>query len=69
MTVAEAKRLTAGALKVSGAYLTDGARLYRVVEAGESMVALENCRAPSENPSWVPVSKVLKSMRLVRPSS
>lgn len=53
----------------SGAYLTDGERLYRVVDAARDMVALENCQAPGENPMWFPVRKVVdRGWRRVRPA-
>lgn len=47
-------------------YLTDGERLYRVLEVLERNVELENCGEPNDCPQWMAVSEVLKKMRLVR---
>jgi hypothetical protein len=52
-----------------GAYLEDGKRLYRVLDAAEGMVKLENCKRPGERPAWVPVRRVVSTMRRVRVSS
>lgn len=66
-TAIAARPATSEQVKRTGAYLTDGIRLYRVVDSREGEVALENCRVPDENPQWMRVVSVLKEMRLVRP--
>ena len=66
MAVASADRQQ---VRTTGAYLTDGRRLFCVVEAEQGQVALENCRCPDENPLWLAVPVVCRDMQLVRTSS
>lgn len=51
----------------TGAYLTDGVRLFYVVAAHEGMVALEDCARPEEPAKWLGV-RLLLSRRLRRVS-
>lgn len=52
-----------------GFYVTDERRLYRVLDAAEGHVLLENARVPEENPAWIPQSRLVDAdMRLVRPA-
>lgn len=51
---------------VAGCYLTDGVRLYRVLEAVDGQVMLENCRHPNMAPQVLPLKDLLAKMRLVR---
>lgn len=50
-----------------GCYLSDGERLYRVLEVVELSVELENCMVPDSIPQWMPVREVLSTMKLVVP--
>ena len=54
--------------RLSGAYLTDGVRLWRVVDGRDAHVQLENCRVPDEAPVWMSVRRVVSQMWLVRPA-
>jgi hypothetical protein len=49
-----------------GVYLTDGERLYRVLEVLEQNVELEDCGRPEELKQWLSVGEVLQKMTLVR---
>lgn len=49
-----------------GCYLEDGERLYRVLDAGDGMVKLENCLVPDKAAQWLPLPDVLANMRVVR---
>lgn len=51
----------------AGVFLTDGERLYRVVDVVELHVELENCGDPDGLLQWMPVGEVVAGMRLVRP--
>jgi hypothetical protein len=52
----------------SGAYLTDGTRLYRVLpDSCYGAVLLEDCARPGLYAQELTVSEVCSKMRLVRP--
>lgn len=52
-----------------GAYLTDGAALYRVLPEGrDGAVLLENCRWPDLPPQELAVGEVVAKFRVVRPA-
>lgn len=52
----------------TGAYLTDGKRLYRVLpDSCYGAVLLEDCSQPGGFAQELPVSEVCARMRLVRP--
>lgn len=66
MTTAAGERLTLKQAIAGGAYLQDGKRLFRVVDAQGDQVRLEDCRYPEESPTWFPVRQVCETMELVR---
>lgn len=49
-----------------GVYLEDGEALWRVLDATDGQVMLENCGRLDCPPLVLPVAEVLKRMRLVR---
>lgn len=50
-------------------YLTDGKRLYRIIDREPASALLENCRVPDEQPAWEPLTRLLKGpFEVVTPS-
>lgn len=49
-----------------GFYLTDGARLFRVLRVADGHLLLENCRVPEENPAWLSIASAVAVLTVVR---
>lgn len=53
----------------TGHFLTDGKRLYRIVDRVPASALLENCRVPGEQPFWEPLTRLLAGpFQVVTPS-